>query len=165
MQWLWFWFLDITLYLPPHQLGFSRKKNCTTLVENIDFFEFHPLNFQSNLPWSPWNFHFFFCIYPPPGNPRFFLNFWSTPWNSNKFCSTSLEFSIGILNRGLQFFFWKSPISHIIINLHIYTYSLWINKKRVKLNRSRKRKENQTPEPQTQKYNDYIYTAMPTFLI
>ena len=30
------------------------------------------------------------------GNPCFFLNFWCTPWNSNDFYSTSLEFSIEV---------------------------------------------------------------------
>ena len=46
----------------------------------------------------------------PPGNPCFFLNFWRLPWNSNDYDSTSLEFSIDILNRGVTIFFWKSPI-------------------------------------------------------
>ena len=33
-----------------------------------------------------------------------------TPWNSNEFYSTPLEFSIDILNRGVQIFYWKSLI-------------------------------------------------------
>ena len=56
---------------------------------------------------TPWNFPFFYI--DPPGNPCLFLNFWCTPWNSNDFCSTPLEFSIDILNRRVTIFFWKSP--------------------------------------------------------
>ena len=68
--------------------------------------------------WTPWISSQIFryplefsniCI-DPPGNPCFSLNFWCTPWNSNNFYSTSLEFSIDILNRGVTIFFWKNPI-------------------------------------------------------
>ena len=42
-----------------------------------------------------------------PGNLRFFLKFWHTPWNSNNFYFTIQEFTINTLDRwtGVTMFF------------------------------------------------------------
>ena len=89
--------------------GFSRKKMCIPCWGYQFFWSWPPLDFQSNLPWAPWNFLFFFAF--TPWNPCFFFKFWFSPWNSNDFYSTPLEFFIDFLNRGggYNFFFLEKP--------------------------------------------------------
>ena len=83
------------------------------LVEDI-FWNWPP-DFQSNLPWPPWNFPFFVH----PGNPCFLLNFWCAPLEFQRLIIYPLEFSIDILNR--MFFSEKEILrdKKIIINIVI----------------------------------------------
>ena len=76
-----------------------------------------------------WNF-LVFCI--DPLEIYVFSSIFVYPsWNSNDFYSTPLEFSI-ILNRGLHFFFWKSPIlfsgkAQYLQFLDFQSNSIWLS--------------------------------------
>ena len=72
-------------------MAFSREKNCTPPVEDIDFFEVHPLEIH------------FSSIFGVPLSLEF-----------QQLLLYLLKFSFDILNRGggTVFFFWKSPIFH-----------------------------------------------------
>ena len=76
------------------QLGFSRKKLYHPCWGYRFFFKMTPLNFQSNLPWTPWSFPLF-CIDPNDS--------YSTPWNFPLISST-----------GCYLFFLEKPISSVL---------------------------------------------------
>ena len=86
--------------------GLFQKK--IVPVEDIDFFEVDPLDFQSNLPWLPWNF-LFFCI-DPPGKSIFFSSIFGVPPG----IPTTFTLLPGIFHwypqQGGYRFFLKSPI-------------------------------------------------------
>ena len=60
---------------------------------------------QSILPWPPWKSILFPKIFSYP-----------SPWNSNDLCSTPLEFSIDILNRGITEFFFQENCNKLYLN-------------------------------------------------
>ena len=75
-------------------MGFSKTKFVPHTLLRISIFGFQ-VDFTMTLPEI---FHLFTLTIP--GNVRFFLKLWHTPWNSNDFYSTHLpmEFSIDILD-------------------------------------------------------------------
>ena len=89
------------------KMGIFRKKNITPCCEYRCFWSWiPPSDFQSILPWLPWNF------------PLFALTFWKCTFfsqilasNSNCFYYNPLEFSIDTLTRGLHILFLEKPIT------------------------------------------------------
>ena len=90
--------------------GFSRKKNCTPHVEDINSFEVDPMVsshfIMTSLENSP-----FFCI-DPRGNSTLSVKFWH-PLEYQRLLLYSLEFSIDTLVRE---FLWGGKPSLLNFN-------------------------------------------------